>query len=301
MVDAGHGGSASAGNASQLFDPGAIAANGVEEKDVTLDVAKRVAALLDADDVRALLTRSGDQYLTIAQREQVANDNHASLFVSIHVNSYRDPSVGGSLVLYPNAGALPFATALSDVLGRELAADGVSDRGVQLRDNWWIHAAMPTATVEMAYLTNPNEAALLATEAFRARVAQAIRDGIEQYDPDIAARSRQIREWRAQHPGSSPPPARPEHRGRAGTGLWRPAPSPLVPVAAWLLVVAATVAAVRWPRTALRVVVLAVVAPVGVVRGLLAHRRALRRRRRTLARHAARTLRPRSVYEELWF
>jgi hypothetical protein len=49
------------------------------------------------------------------------------------------------------------------------------------------------------------------------------------------------------------------------------------------------------------VVVLAVVAPVGVVRGLLAHRRALRRRRRTLARHAARTLRPRSVYEELWF
>ena len=84
-IDPGHGGSASAANPSQLFDPGAIAANGVEEKNVTLDVGRRLAALLAADDVDAVLTRTSDVYLTIPQREQVVAVSFAVVAFSVFV------------------------------------------------------------------------------------------------------------------------------------------------------------------------------------------------------------------------
>jgi hypothetical protein len=82
--------------------------------------------------------------------------------------------------------------------------------------------------------------------------------------------------------------------------LRRSTPSPLVPIAIWSLVVALTVAAVRRPRALPALVALAFVLPFRMLGAVLTHRRALRRRRRTLSRHSARAARPRSVYDELW-
>ncbi|MBV9099688.1 MAG: N-acetylmuramoyl-L-alanine amidase [Candidatus Dormibacteraeota bacterium] len=277
-IDPGHGGGPTPSDPSLPWDPGAIGGNGVVEKNVTLDVANRAANLLRADLVDVSLTRTDDRSVSIDQREQVAIDAHAAVFVSIHCNSYApDSTVGGSLVLYPNDRGLPLANALSGALGRDLASVGVAADGVQLRDNWWTHAPMPTSTVEMAYLSNPREAALMAGPEFREQVAGAIRDGIEAFDPQIRARRAQILAWEQAHPAATPhPPA-----AAASTAAPPVSSFPAGAVLA-LLTVALAVAAI-----------LTLPAGSGVRR-----RMARRRRRRTLSTGVARRTRlaPHSVY-----
>lgn len=88
-VDAGHGGD----------DPGAIGPDGIEEKNVTLAIARKLAALIDAQPgMKAVLTRDGDYYVGLRQRMVIARKAQADLFVSIHCNSYRDPSMHGTAV-----------------------------------------------------------------------------------------------------------------------------------------------------------------------------------------------------------
>ncbi len=78
VLDPGHGGS----------DPGAIAKNGLREKDITLDIAHRAAPLLAREvGVSTLLTRDVDAYVPLDERAAKANAFHADLFISIHVNS----------------------------------------------------------------------------------------------------------------------------------------------------------------------------------------------------------------------
>ena len=198
-IDPGHGGSPDNSNPSQLFDPGVVAQNGLQEKDVTLDLARRVAALLRADDVEVVLTRTSDTYVDIGPRMQAAIDAGAQLFVSIHLNSFTDPGTGGALVLYPNDGSLPFAQVMSDALNTRLQSYAIADDGVQSKPDLWVHATMPAVTVEGAYLTNPREAQLLTEDPFRNALAQAIRDGVEKQAPEIATRAVAISRWRATH------------------------------------------------------------------------------------------------------
>jgi N-acetylmuramoyl-L-alanine amidase len=187
-LDPGHGGVADNAHPSQPFDPGAVAANGLLEKDVALDVARRVRTLLEADLVRVVMTRDSDVWMDIPSRSQIANDSGAAVFVSIHLNGFSDPTVGGSVVLYPGDAAAGFAQTMSDAVGRRLGPLGIQDDGTMLRDNWWIHTAMPTVTVEAAYLSNPTEADLLRRDDVRQTVALGIRDGIEAQVPAIVAR-----------------------------------------------------------------------------------------------------------------
>jgi N-acetylmuramoyl-L-alanine amidase len=85
VLDPGHGG----------HDPGAIGASGLQEKELTLDVARRVAALVQEEaGVRVLLTRTGDRFVALRERTAFANRERADLFVSIHVNSA--PAVGAT-------------------------------------------------------------------------------------------------------------------------------------------------------------------------------------------------------------
>jgi N-acetylmuramoyl-L-alanine amidase len=88
-VDAGHGGD----------DPGATGPHGTHEKDVVLQIARKLAAVINAEDgMRAVLTRNGDYFIPLRQRMEKARAMKADLFVSIHADSYRDPRVGGSSV-----------------------------------------------------------------------------------------------------------------------------------------------------------------------------------------------------------
>ena len=88
-VDAGHGGD----------DPGAEGRSGLQEKTVTLAIARQLARLINAQPgMRAVLTRDGDYYVDLRQRTIKARQAQADLFVSIHANSYRDRDMRGTAV-----------------------------------------------------------------------------------------------------------------------------------------------------------------------------------------------------------
>lgn len=194
-IDAGHGGTPDNAHPDQLFDPGVIGTNGLQEKDVTLDVAKRVQRLLGQQRVRVVMTRTDDRWIDIGPRMQAAEDAHASLFVSIHFNSYQDPSTGGSTILYPGDTSAPFAQVLSDTVGARLAPLGIADDGIQLKDDLWVHAAMPAATVEAAYLSNPREADQLRNASTRDAIATGVVAGIDKQAPEVATRRAAILGW----------------------------------------------------------------------------------------------------------
>ncbi len=92
VIDAGHGG----------HDPGTEAAGDVAEKDVALQIALRLHNALIADGIDARMTRADDTFLTLAERTQLANSNHADLFVSIHLNSSPDADTTGIETYYLN-------------------------------------------------------------------------------------------------------------------------------------------------------------------------------------------------------
>jgi len=90
VVDAGHGGK----------DPGAIGRTGVKEKDVTLDIAKRLESILKREGIDVVMTRSTDKFISLTRRAEIANRAHADLFISIHANANRVRSLKGFEIYY---------------------------------------------------------------------------------------------------------------------------------------------------------------------------------------------------------
>ena len=89
VIDPGHGGE----------DPGALGRLGSREKDITLTISRRLKALIDAEpNMRALLTRDGDFYLSLATRVAKARSVKADLFVSVHADAFVRPNARGSSV-----------------------------------------------------------------------------------------------------------------------------------------------------------------------------------------------------------
>ena len=195
-VDPGHGGSY-AGDLSIPWDPGVVAGS-VMEKDLTLDLGLRLRELLRTERVRVVMTRTSDRFMTIADRWAVVAASGARMFVSLHVNAFDgDSSINGLTVLYPRAESLPFARTIEGGLSHALAPYQIEDDGVALKPELWVHAQIPTVTVEPAYLTNPREAALLQRPEFRQAVVQGILDGMLAADPRIEQTRRALEQAEA--------------------------------------------------------------------------------------------------------
>jgi N-acetylmuramoyl-L-alanine amidase len=190
-LDPGHGGSPSS-DPAVLWDPGVIAGSLVE-KDITLDLAFRLRALLEQERVKVVMTRTSDRYLEISERWALAHRSGARLFVSLHVNAFEgDPSIQGFTVFYPRADSQPLATHLESGLAAALRPFGVADDGVAVKPDLWVHSDVPTATVEPAYLTNAREAGLLRRADFREAIASGIHQGLLDADPQIMATYQEV-------------------------------------------------------------------------------------------------------------
>jgi len=90
VIDAGHGGK----------DPGALGPRGTREKDIALDIARRLATALRARGVEVILTRADDRFLELEERARIANRADADLFVCIHIDGYPSPRPRGFEVHY---------------------------------------------------------------------------------------------------------------------------------------------------------------------------------------------------------
>ncbi len=117
MLDPGHGG----------IDPGAIGEEGLQEKDVVLEIARKVRDLLQAEGYEVFLTRTGDRFVSLKKRARQANRSRVDLFVSIHANAAFNHLARGTETFYyaPASDRLAWKTALLEnaVLRLEAFAD----------------------------------------------------------------------------------------------------------------------------------------------------------------------------------
>lgn len=198
-IDPGHGG-ADAGAVGILpdgtqtgltprFDKDGRTA--IYEKDVTLDVSQRVNSYLQARGFPTLMTRTQDlaggdvPYTTtgadLRARVDLANNAGARLFVSIHQNALAPTTTGTETFHFYYAS--PGSRALAQLVHAEvLGALGLPDRGVKTAGFFVLkNTKMPAILVEGAFLSNPNEALLLADPNVRQRLAEAIGTGVVKY------------------------------------------------------------------------------------------------------------------------
>ena len=254
-IDPGHGGSPDDSHPERLFDPGVRAINGLVEKDLTLDIARRLRTLLQAHGVHVVMTRDSDKFVDITPRIQAANSSKSNLFVSIHLNYFGDdPTIGGSLVLYPNAASEPFAKTMSATLASSLQPVGIHGSKIMLKDNLWTTAQMPAITVEAAYLSNRTEADLLKKPATRDALAGAVLAGMQAQDPELTRRASEIAAYQKAH-RASPVAAATKHQ---------PQGNPLMP---WLPLGAAAVLLVVFRRQLIPVLAM-LIAIIGMAMGL---------------------------------
>ncbi len=111
MLDPGHGGK----------DPGAMSKAGMREKDITLDIVKRLRDQLAASGFIVTMTRGGDEFIPLEERARLANASKVDLFVSIHVNSSRAKSIQGMEIF-----------SLRELTSRELKTVDFSDYNRQV-------------------------------------------------------------------------------------------------------------------------------------------------------------------------
>ncbi|MBB5174590.1 N-acetylmuramoyl-L-alanine amidase [Texcoconibacillus texcoconensis] len=172
VVDAGHGGR----------DPGAIA-NGLEEKEIALDVSLRLEAQLAYAGADVIMTRTSDTYPSLDDRVELTNHNNADSFVSVHANAAGNPDANGTETYwnatYASSGSKQLAT---DVQTELLAKLGTNDRGVK-EGNFKVirETTMPSILVELGFMTSPSDAELMKTRDFRENSAQAMLDGFINY------------------------------------------------------------------------------------------------------------------------
>jgi N-acetylmuramoyl-L-alanine amidase len=174
IIDAGHGG----------FDPGAVGPTGVQEKVITLAVAKKAAEVLRGAGVDVLFTRDSDKLLAgtinadLGMRYKIANQAKADVFVSIHCNSAADPKANGTETFYCT-GSPAGAKLAEHIQNRLITALGLRNRGVKSATFAVLRGTnMPAALVELAFISNPTEEGLLETPAFQDKAALAIADGV---------------------------------------------------------------------------------------------------------------------------
>lgn len=172
-VDAGHGGS----------DPGA-SGNGLVEKDITLDVAKRLQKYLTNGGYKVVMTRSDDTYISLDGRVKYALDHGADIFISIHVNSYTGESGHGTETYYYNGGSnITESKKLASFMEeRLLDAMDTTDRGVKTAAYRVLKAnTLPATLVELAFITNSNDAKKLGSATYRDKAAKALYLGVQDY------------------------------------------------------------------------------------------------------------------------
>ena len=170
MLDPGHGGS----------DPGAVG-YGLQEKDITLDIALRTRAYIWANyPMWVYMTRESDVYKSLSERTSFANSQYADLFVSMHINSYSTTAaIGLETYGYPGAAdSISLATHAYEKLKPSFSVW----RGVKTADYYVLKYTNMTAMLgETGFISNPTDAGNLAKDTFRQQLAVQYAQGMHTY------------------------------------------------------------------------------------------------------------------------
>lgn len=178
VVDSGHGGS----------DPGKIGINGALEKEVNLEISKKLETLLKKQGIKVIMTREDDGSIAdskvedLKKRVAIINQEKPVLAVSIHQNSYQTESIHGAQVFYYTHSEEGEAAAkiIQETL---LSVDSENTRSAKANDTYYLlkKTEAPVVIVECGFLSNQAEADLLITEEYQQKMAEAIAGGIQKY------------------------------------------------------------------------------------------------------------------------
>lgn len=178
IIDAGHGG----------FDPGAIGLNGTREKDVNLAVSRRVADYLRQSGAVVIETRTEDKALgdtkkaDMAKRVEIATENNGEVFISIQANFLPQHQYSGAQTFYGKNNSE--AKALAESIQQAVIDNvGNTDRVAMSIDSIYLVKSLdiPCIIVEVGFLSNQAEEALLNDDEYRNRMAYGIYAGIVKY------------------------------------------------------------------------------------------------------------------------
>ena len=181
VLDPGHGGS----------DPGAIGPTGLQEKQVTLPIAEYLKSILEAKGAKVILTRTTDVDVygphasgvdELQARVNVANGNQADAFISIHINSFSNPNVGGIATYYFDGSdqSKKLASSVQEQIAEHSGFNG--DRGIQPGNLYVLrHSLMPSILVELGFISNPKEEGHLKEATTQKDFANELAKGLEVY------------------------------------------------------------------------------------------------------------------------
>lgn len=168
VVDAGHGGK----------DPGASAVDGTHEKDHNLRIAHVIAAQLRSAGAEVLMTRSGDEFISLDDRARLADRTHCDLFLSIHSDAAGNSEARGATV-YRARGALAASCKLGRELQQALTNAGFHHRGVKEAGfRVLVGHSRPSLLLECGFLTNAQDTANLGDARWRDRLSGAVCQGV---------------------------------------------------------------------------------------------------------------------------
>ena len=174
MIDPGHGGQ----------DPGAVA-NGLYEKTLVLDLAKRIESKLRVfENVEVKMSRNDDRYLSLTERTNLANIWKADLYLSLHINSATDTAANGFESYIYNGDVSAKTVAFQNVFHPEVMAQipGVRDRGKK-KANFAVlrQSHMPALLTENLFIVNKADSDRLKQSAFIEKLATGHVKGIEKF------------------------------------------------------------------------------------------------------------------------
>ena len=184
VIDPGHGGS----------DPGAVGPKGTLEKNVTLGIAKKLGAKLEAAGANVFYTRFVD--LDVAKRDasgaeelhkriEVAHEKKADIFVSIHADASISSEAGGTTTYYYVK--TPYDLKLAQAVQRRVSvAGGLLNRGTK-QSGFYVNKKswIPSILVETAFISNPNEEKLLGQAEFQEKIAAGLFAGIVDFYKEV--------------------------------------------------------------------------------------------------------------------
>ncbi|MGC9124526.1 MAG: N-acetylmuramoyl-L-alanine amidase [Caldisericaceae bacterium] len=178
VIDPGHG-----SYTGPYLDVGAVGPSGVKEAYVVLDIALRLQKLLEAEGANVILTHTtvdSQSNPTLSERAAIANSSGGDLFISIHLNASIDAKGNGTETYYWYDTSKKFAQSIQSSLVQAL---GTSDRGVKKDDLYVCKnvTTMPSILAEIVFVSNPTEESKCKNSNFLDTVAQALKQGIENY------------------------------------------------------------------------------------------------------------------------
>lgn len=168
VIDAGHGG----------YDSG-CQAQGYKEKDITLDIAKRIKVLLEKSNIKVYMTRSDDSTLSLKERTEFTNSINPAAFVSVHVNASTSSAPEGIDSHWYTNQSIPLARSIQNSMMKKINA---VDRGIKKNMFYVIHhTPVPASLVEIGFLSNPKECREIITNKRKQNTAQGIAEGVIQF------------------------------------------------------------------------------------------------------------------------